>query len=71
MAVDEAKTMAEEGTDVVLAHLDVTTIGPTAATKAMILEEAPAMVHEICHAAKSFNPAEKGFDVAPRNHVIT
>ena len=52
---DEAKTMAEAGADIVVAHLGLTTKGSIGATTAVTLEEAPAKVQEIADAAKSAN----------------
>jgi predicted TIM-barrel enzyme len=48
--------MAEDGADVVIAHLGVTTKGSIGATTATILEEAPAKVQGLCDATKSVNP---------------
>lgn len=52
----EAKTMAEAGADIIVAHMGLTTKGAIGATTAVSLEEAPARVQEICDAAKSVNP---------------
>lgn len=54
--VDEAKAMAEAGADVVVAHLGLTTKGSIGATSAYTIEEAPAIVQQLCDAAKKVNP---------------
>ena len=54
--VEEAKAMAEAGADLIVAHMGLTTKGAIGATTAVRLEEAPAKVQGICHAAKSVNP---------------
>lgn len=54
--VDEAKAMAEAGADIIVAHLGLTTKGAIGATTALSLEQAPAMVQEICDTAKRVNP---------------
>lgn len=54
--VDEAKSMAKAGADVIVAHLGLTTRGAIGATTAFSLEEAPRKVQELCDAAKSVNP---------------
>jgi predicted TIM-barrel enzyme len=53
---EEAKTMAEAGADVVVAHMGLTTKGAIGATTAVTLEEAPARVQAIADAANSVNP---------------
>jgi predicted TIM-barrel enzyme len=53
---DEAKAMAEAGSDIIVAHLGLTTKGSIGATTAVTLENAPAMVQEITDAAKAVNP---------------
>jgi predicted TIM-barrel enzyme len=53
---DEAKSMAEAGADIVVAHLGLTTKGSIGATTAVTLENAPAKVQQIADAAKSVNP---------------
>ncbi|MDA3833638.1 MAG: phosphoenolpyruvate hydrolase family protein, partial [Spirochaetales bacterium] len=54
--VDEAKAMAEAGADIVVAHLGLTTKGSIGATSAYNIEEAPAIVQQLCDAAKKVNP---------------
>lgn len=53
---DEAKAMAEAGADIVVAHLGLTTKGSIGATSAYTIEEAPAIVQQLCDAAKKVNP---------------
>jgi predicted TIM-barrel enzyme len=54
--VEEAKAMAEAGADIVVAHLGLTTKGSIGATSAYTIEEAPAIVQQLCDAAKKVNP---------------
>ena len=54
--VAEAKAMAQAGADVVVAHMGLTTKGAIGATTALTLEQAPAKVQEIAHAAKEVRP---------------
>ena len=54
--VAEAEAMAEAGTDVVVAHMGLTTKGAIGASTALTLEQAPARVQEICDTARSVNP---------------
>jgi predicted TIM-barrel enzyme len=53
---DDAKTMAQAGADIVVAHLGLTTKGSIGATTAVTLEDAPVRVQEIADAARSVNP---------------
>lgn len=53
---DEAKAMAEAGTDVVVAHMGLTTKGSIGASTALTLSECPARVQDICDRAKAINP---------------
>jgi predicted TIM-barrel enzyme len=53
---DNAKTMAQAGADIVVAHLGLTTKGSIGATTAVTLEDAPVRVQEIADAARSVNP---------------
>jgi predicted TIM-barrel enzyme len=55
-AFDEAKAMTEDGANVVMAHLGVTTKTSIGAIMTTILEEAPAKVQGLCNVAKSVNP---------------
>ena len=53
--VNDAKVLAEAGADVIVAHMGLTTKGAIGATSALMLEEAPAKVQQICDTAKSAN----------------
>jgi predicted TIM-barrel enzyme len=52
----EAKEMSAAGTDVVVAHLGLTTKGSIGATTAITLDQAPGKVQAIADAAKEVNP---------------
>jgi len=54
--VEEARSMAEAGADVVVAHMGLTTKGAIGATTSLTLEEAPARVQSIANAAREVNP---------------
>ncbi len=53
---DEARTMAQAGADLIVAHMGLTTKGTIGATTAVTLQDAPARVQAICDAAKEANP---------------
>ncbi|NHN33721.1 phosphoenolpyruvate hydrolase family protein [Paenibacillus agricola] len=53
---DEARKMAEAGADIVVAHVGTTTSGSVGAQTTMSLEEAAAIVQDICDGARTVNP---------------
>src|SRR5436309_9102651 len=53
---DEAKDMAEAGTDVLIPHMGLTTKGSIGAKSALTLDEAATRVQALCDAAKKVKP---------------
>ncbi|MCG4583414.1 phosphoenolpyruvate hydrolase family protein, partial [Anaerosalibacter bizertensis] len=48
--------MAEEGADILVAHMGLTTKGTIRAKTALTLDDSVKRVQEICNAGKSVNP---------------
>lgn len=53
---DEARRMTQAGADVIVAHVGTTTSGSIGAKTTMSLEEAAAIVQDICDGAREVNP---------------